>query len=76
MAHRDDISGKRVRIVRVADLSIGPDGMVLGEPEYLLLDAAGNTIARDAKPTRLAALAFCGGALEVRHDYDLSKAEE
>lgn len=43
---------------------------------YVLLDAKETIVRSDDDPKRLAAWAFDNGAFSVRHEYDLTAAEE
>jgi hypothetical protein len=67
-----NLAGKKLRIVLMGDLTLGPDGLKLSPPRFVLLDEDGTEIATGPSARTLSRRALDAGAKECRFDFDLS----
>ena len=66
-----NVNGKKLRIVLMGDLTLGPDGLKLSPPRFVLLDEGGTALATGPSARTLSRRALNAGAREVRFDFDL-----
>ena len=66
-----NLAGKKLRIVLMGDLTLGPDGLKLSPPRFVLLDETGAELATGPSARTLSNRALAAGARECRFDFDL-----